>query len=232
MVEKTSTTRIQASKSINGNTTRKNIIRIQNASLELLIGGPYTDIRGERHTYGHVALRIIKSNSEHIYDFGRYAGATGDFGAEGPGILRIWSGLPQYIAGENSTGRQTHGFSYQITDQQADQVNMYYKNITQGLPITKERGEYMKEYRLTRNYHALTNNCTTISMDGALIAIPELAHDQANFNEGRGLSFTEKAAAKLKGWPSRIFMPADLKAMLESTDKQKPYLTQTYGNNK
>ena len=66
-------------------------------------------------------------------------------------------------------------------------------------------------------------------MDGALIAIPGLANNQAKFNEGRGMSFVEKSAAKLKGWPSRIFMPADLKAMLEAPDTTQPYRVQTHG---
>ncbi len=43
------------------------------------------------------------------------------------------------------------------------------------------------------------------------------------------MSFVEKSAAKLKGWPSRIFMPADLKAMLEAPDTTQPYRVQTHG---
>ena len=89
----------------------------------------------------------------------------------------------------------------------------------------------MKEHRLAHNYHGLTNNCATVSMDGALIAIPELATDQATFNEGRGMSFVERSAAKLRGWPSRIFMPGDLKEMLEASDIKQPYRVQTHGSN-
>lgn len=229
MPDKISATKAQASKEVAGNTTRKNVISVETSSLELLIGGPYVDVRGEQHAYGHVALRVIKKSGDNIYDFGRYAGATGDFGAEGPGILRVWSQFSQYIAGENATGRQTKGFSYRITDEQADQVNQHYASLIAGLPVRRSFGDHMKEYRLSRNYHGLTHNCATMSMDGALLAIPGLAANQTRFNEGRGLSFVEKSAAKLKGWPNRIFMPADLRAMLEALDNPKPYRVQTHG---
>lgn len=230
MPDKISVTQAQASKETAGNTTRKNVITVETSTLELLIGGPYVDVRGEQHAYGHVALRVITKSGEKIYDFGRYAGATGDFGAEGPGILRIWSQFEPYIAGENATGRQTKGFSYRITDQQASQVDQHYTSLIAKAPVRRKFGDHMKEYRLAHNYHGLTNNCATVSMDGALIAIPRLATNQAKFNEGRGMSFVEKSAAKLKGWPSRIFMPADLKAMLEASDTTQPYRVQTHGS--
>jgi len=230
MTEKISATKSQAEKNIEGNTSRKNVITLETSTLELLIGGGYVDVRGQEHAYGHVALRVIKRSGEKIYDFGRYAGATGDFGAEGPGILRIWSKFDQYIAGENATGRQTKAFSYRITDQQAEQVIQYYENLVVSLPVRRSFGDHMKEYRLANNYHGLTNNCVTITMDGTLLVLPELASSQSRFNDGRGLSFIEKSAAKLKGWPTRIFMPSDFLAMLETIEKPRPYRTQTHGN--
>ncbi|WP_431189332.1 PAAR domain-containing protein [Achromobacter spanius] len=46
----------------------------------------------------------------------------------------------------------------------------------------------------------------------------------------RGMSFVERSAAKLRGWPSRIFMPGDLKEMLEASDIKQPYRVQSHGS--
>lgn len=69
------------------------------AELQILVGGPYT-FAGEEHRYGHTALRVKNKKFDLTYDFGRYGRVTGDFGAEGEGILRIWSSFPDYIKGE------------------------------------------------------------------------------------------------------------------------------------
>ncbi|WP_197342657.1 hypothetical protein [Ralstonia solanacearum] len=60
------------------------------AEIHILVGGPYK-IDGEEHRYGHTALRVIRNGSDLTFDFGRYGRVTGDFGAEGEGILRVWS---------------------------------------------------------------------------------------------------------------------------------------------
>ena len=44
------------------------------------------------------------------------------------------------------------------------------------------------------------------------------------FNIGGKLSTTEKLAAKLKGWPNRIFMPADLGNFLTSLQGNENFL--------
>jgi hypothetical protein len=222
------TTEKNAKNGLGIKTKESTTIQIQSSSIQLLIGGPYV-IKGEEHTYGHVALRVISSNGERIYDFGRYNGETGPFGE---GRLRVWTKFPKYISSENATGRTTTGFLYRISPTAADQVNSHFSNLIGTRPFVKAYGDYMKEYRLAADYHALTNNCATISMEGARVAIKDLDYNVSKYNEGRGMSFAERTAAKVRGWPSFIFMPADLQKMLEENPNHKPHKIEKYGNGK
>ena len=209
-------------------TKESTTIQIQSPSIQLLIGGPYK-INNEEHTYGHAALRVITSNNEHVYDFGRYNGETGPYGQ---GRLRVWTKFPKYIFGENATGRATTGFLYRILQAAADQVNSHFINLIGNRPVLKAYGDYMKEYRLAVDYHALTNNCATTSMAGARVAVKDLDYNVSKYNEGRGMSFAERTAAKIAGWPSFIFMPADLQKMLEENPNHKPDKIEHFGNGK
>ena len=76
----------------------------------------------------------------------------------------------------------------------------------------------MKRYRIQQDYHALTCNCTTISLDGMKKAIPKFEDKSSKYNDGRGLGISEKLAAKASGWPSHLFMPKDLEAYMKSSD--------------
>ncbi len=206
-----------------GSNTR---ITVRSASIQLLIGGPYTGDRNELHTYGHTALRVTTNEQEHVYDFGRYAGEQGP---TGQGRLRTWTDFKSYIAGQNAYKRVTTGFHYSISNQQAEHINSHFKGlIAARLPI-KNKGRYMTEHRLAADYHALTNNCVTTSMTGAKLAITDLEHDVASHNQGRGMSSTERVAARLVGWPGYIFMPEDLQAMLVGNTLRPAEKIEKYG---
>jgi len=207
-------------------------IVVRTTSIEVLIGGPYKGRDGEMHTYGHAALRVVGPNDERVYDFGRYGDVTGDFGAEGEGILRVWTSFSSYIASENSYGRTTAGFTYNIGADKAQAINAYYDQLIAGAAPRRSKHPNMKEYKLARNYHGLSNNCTTLTLAGARIALPDIDADAAKHNIGRGLSSVEKMAARAKNfgsWPRQIFMPADTKAMLEAAKPLKADQTKTYG---
>lgn len=203
--------------------------------IEILIGGPYRGKDGEMHTYGHAALRVVTQSAERVYDFGRYGNVTGDFGAEGEGVLRIWDDFNSYIAGENAYGRNTKGFTYSITVQQAEKVFAHFDKITSSAIERRPKHVHQKEYKLPQNYHALTNNCVTMSLSGARIALPGIDSNGSAYNDGRGMSTTEKMAARAKNfgsWPSQIFMPPDVQVMLEDAKKYSPKKTATYGASK
>ena len=210
-----------------GGTTK---IQVQLASVEILVGGPYTDINGERHEYGHAALRVLTQNNERIYDFGRYQPPYWGIGdSEGYGILRVWNSFAEYIKRENAYGRTTKGLTYSLKNEQAERINQHYNQMLNGLKPTRPPSVYMSQYRLARDYHGLYNNCTTMAMGGVRLVFPELEKETGQFNTGRGLDFTTRTAASFKGWPTHIFMPADLQVMLESNTTRRPSKTQVYG---
>jgi len=209
-------------------TKESTIIEVQTSAIQVLVGGPYKS-NGEEHTYGHVALRVITPIDEHVYDFGRYNGETGPFGQ---GRLRVWTKFSKYISSENATGRTTTGFLYRVQPSAAGHVNSHFINLIGNRPVLKAYGDHMKEYRLATDYHALTNNCATTSMTGARVAVKDLDYNVSKYNEGRGMSFTERTAAKVAGWPSFIFMPADLQKMLEDKPNHRPDKIEKFGGEK
>lgn len=206
-------------------TNKLTTIQIQTASLELLIGGSYAD-----HPYGHTALRVTTQSEDRIYDYGRYGLTWGIGKSEGEGILNIWSNFNAYIAEENSYGRITTGFVYEVIEEKAEEVNKFYNFKTAGKKLknsTKAKKSYIIE-----DYYALGPNCTTLSVAAAKIAIPDIDREWATYQKGKGLSFMEKSLVTTRGWPKYIFMPADLQAMLEGSVTRKAKSVKTYGAKK
>lgn len=205
------------------------------AEMHILVGGPYT-LNGETHRYGHTAIRVKSAASDLTYDFGRYGRVTGDFGAEGEGILRVWSDFSTYIAGENATGRRTTGFVFLIFENQAQAINQHFSSVTSSARARPElergRTSVLRTYQLTRNYHALGYNCTTLSLDGARTAFPKFEDGSSAFiRPGDVLTMSERIAMSTVGGgtPSRLFLPANLQAFLSSSPPVRPARTDSYG---
>lgn len=190
------------------------------AEFHMLVGGPYV-AGGEEHRYGHAAVRIKTPNRDTTYDFGRYGAVTGDFGAEGEGILRAWSNFAKYIAGENVLKRTTTGFVYRIFTHHTRPVFEFFDRLVAvgARRPSLERGRsWVQVYQLTRNYHALGPNCTTISLDAAAKIWPQYEDGSDRYIDSSAvLNFAERAALSIAGTPARIFLPANLKSFLEST---------------
>jgi hypothetical protein len=204
------------------------------AEMHVLVGGPYT-LNGEDHRYGHTALRVIDKGVDKTYDFGRYGRVTGDFGAEGEGILRVWSSFGPYIAGENALKRKTTSFVYKIFSHQAKAIFDYYDSvIASAKPRTElERSRtFLKVYQLGANYHALGYNCTTFSLDGAKRAHTNFESNGAPFIKPEEvLSFSERLAMKTVGGgvPTRLFLPANLEKYLKLNPSVPPLRVETHG---
>lgn len=181
------------------------------ATVELLVGGPYGD-----HPYGHTAIRVVTDRSDRTYDYGRYGKTWGTGGSKGEGMLRVWTDFQRYITGENALGRTTSGFKFRITSAESQKINDYLTGKTSGITPNQNRG-YMQQFKI-EEYDALTCNCATLSVDGTKQALTNVDAKYADFQEGRGLSLVEKAAAKVVGYPKRTFMPGDLRAQLSSMD--------------
>lgn len=213
---------------------QRTTIQLASPAVEVLIGGPYKAADG-MHAYGHTALRVSTGKEERVYDFGRYGKTGGDFSAEGEGILRVWSDFNSYIAGENSYGRTTKGFSYSITEDQASKILAYYASLTANATKRRAKHPNEEEFKLSKDYHGITNNCATMSLSGARIALPGIDANGTAYNVGRGMSDLEKVAARGTNfgfWPSHIFMPADVQAMLETEKKYVPKKIEIYGKAK
>lgn len=220
-----------------GRTSQRHTLEVRTPSIEILIGGSYRDpFTGGEHRYGHAALRVVDGTSERVYDYGRYGQVTGEFGAEGEGMLRVWSDFNAYIQSENRLGRLTTGFTYAVKESEAKAINAYYqRHIDSAVEVRMKSGtSAMRQYKLQQNYHALGSNCATMTLGGAKRAFPEIDRDSARHNQGRGLNAAERIAARARNfgaWPKNIFMPADVQAMLEASD-QKPLKVTKYGGTK
>jgi hypothetical protein len=202
--------------------------------LHMLIGGPYTDPAGEEHRYGHTALRIVSKRSDLTYDFGRYGKISGTFGESGDGILRVWSSFQIYINGEIALHRKTTGFVYSIFEYQAERANSYFDAlIANGKPIEGKSTPVKRVIKLNSDYHALGPNCTTLSVDGAKQAIPNIDQGAEKYNKPEDvLTLTERLALRAKGGSSRLFLPANLLNFLETANPVKPMRIDTYGSGK
>ena len=191
------------------------------STISILVGGPYTS-GNELQRYGHTAVRVTTKASDLTYDFGRYGGVTGTFGEEGEGILRVWSNYGKYIKDQNSLGRTTKEYIYFVWEHQTAKTTHYLDGLIQtGKPRAElERNRaWVKVYELSRNYHALGYNSTTLSLDGIVKAIPNYERGSAEFiNPGDVLNWTERAALKTigGGTPTRLFLPANLQSFLDT----------------
>lgn len=204
------------------------------AEMHILIGGPYTTIKGEVHRYGHTALRIRTQTSDFTYDFGRYGETSGLFGEGGEGILRVWNAFNPYISGEIALKRKTTGFVYSIFEHQAKAANSFYETLIKTAKhrtdLEKKRGTALV-YQLKADYHALGQNCTTLSIDGAKQAIPNIDSGSDKFIKPDAvLTSSEQFAVSVKGGASRIFLPANLESFLNTKTPNKPIRVETYGS--
>lgn len=207
------------------------------SEIHVLVGGPYT-AGGEEHRYGHTAVRVKTPTSDTTYDFGRYGRVVGDFGAEGEGILRVWSNFNDYISGENALKRKTKGFVFAAFEGQSQAVNAHFRDL---IKTSKPRAELergrsaLKVYQLSRNYHALSYNCTTLSLDGVKAGMPNFETGGTIFiDPGAVLSMTELLAMKTVGGgtPNRLFLPANLEKFLSTKPAVKPIRMDVYGAGK
>lgn len=204
------------------------------AEMQILVGGPYQAADGEEHRYGHTALRFKTATRDITYDFGRYGKITGMFGESGDGILRVWSAFQPYINGENALKRITTGFVYLIFDQQVAVGKAYFDQLIKaGKEMPGRRTNTTSVYKLSTNYHALGPNCTTLSLDGAKVAVPKIDQGSEKFNRPADvLNFKEELALTAQGGAKRLFLPANLHRFLSEASPVKLLRVDLYGARK
>jgi hypothetical protein len=203
------------------------------SEIHILVGGPYTDATGEEHRYGHTALRVKMPTSDKTYDFGRYGRITGTFGESGEGILRVWGDFQSYISGEVALKRKTTGFVYAVFDHEAQAANDYFDGLVAAAKELPKSTPTKKVFRLATDYHALGPNCTTLSIDGAKKALPQIDSGSAKYNKPEAvLTMLERAALAAKGGAPRLFLPANLQTFLQEGQPVKPIRIDVYGSGK
>lgn len=203
------------------------------AELHMLVGGPYT-LDGKLQRYGHTAIRIKTTTSDTTYDFGRYGLTTGEFGAKGEGILRVWSDFGKYIASENILGRETTDFMYPIFDHQAKTVNDFYGNLLKSAkrrPDLDKGRAWVKTYQLPQDYDALGHNCTTLSLDATRTIFPTFENGSKPFiKPGDVLTGVEEFGMTTigGGTPNHLFLPANLQKFLSTSPAVRPTKVTTH----
>jgi hypothetical protein len=204
------------------------------AEMQLLVGGPYIALDGEEHKYGHTAVRLKTKKFDLTYDFGRYGKTTGMFGESGDGILRVWSDFQAYIRGENALKRTTTAFVYSIFDHQAiASKNHFDQLIKGGKELSGRKTGSMSVYKLATDYHALGPNCTTLSVDGAKVAVPRIDYGSEKYNRPEDvLDLKERLALSANGGASRLFLPANLQKFLSTASPVRLLRTDVHGGKK
>jgi hypothetical protein len=198
----------EAKQGVSGSTGKHNAFEIRFATVEVLVGGPYGD-----HPCGHAALRVNTPSAERVYDYGRYRRVWGIGGSEGEGVLQVWKDFRRYIVSENRLGRTTTGFVYEVPLAKAQAIISHFEGQVAGKKPIIQSPAF--DSFVIDTYNALGPNCTTVTLDAAVMAVPNIEANWRKHQQGRGLNFSEKALSRAKGWPARIFMPADLQGMLE-----------------
>lgn len=218
------TTRAKAqNEGTTGLTTQSHKIIVSAPFMEILIGGTYTDLNNEAHTYGHAALHVMTLDKDLTYDFGRYGKTWGAFDSEGDGVLNVWSVFKKYISGENRLKRTTTGYIYYLELKKAKEIIAYFDALIASKKEIRNSSASMQRYVLQHDYHSTINNCTTITLEAAKRSGKRIVNEPEKYQEMRGLSWTERQAARTQGWSADgIFMPADLQAMLEG-NRDEPY---------
>lgn len=164
-----------------------------------------------------MALRVFGKGYDITYDFGRYGKTSGAFGAQGEGMLRVWSNNAKYMAGENATGRTTTAYTFK-TSADADKATMahFEKAIGGSGPVLERDG--MKQYKIG-DYDAANNNCTTVALGGLGAGAPDIASKLNNsaFDLGTGLGTLERLAYRAAKSGDGIRMPLDLQKSIDSS---------------
>ncbi|WP_285420060.1 hypothetical protein [Pseudomonas sp. efr-133-TYG-5] len=217
----TSTTQTAKNAGTSGKTTKTHQIVVSGAYMEVLIGGPYK-WEGVDHPYGHAALHVVVGGKDITYDFGRYGLTWGPFDSEGEGLLNVWTSFRGYIANENRYGRTTTGFVYYLDNKSAEAVIAHFAEIIAARKQLREKFPTSTRYLLQKDYHPTTNNCTTMTMEGAKVSGKSIVQNPGQYAEMRGLSWVERQATRTQNLPKDgIFMPADFQAMLEGNTETR-----------
>ena len=156
-------------------------------ALEILVGLPYG-----KHTIGHTAVRVrsFDDSGEVIYDFGRYGKTWGYLGLHGEGVMRVWRGpkaVARYLA-KQTTFRDSVGFTVQLSEDEERRIYLHYQQKLEGARWVKPYPLHTR-YRLNKDYHGVTNQCTSVALEGLKAVWPRARWEAllpSRFDKGQG----------------------------------------------
>ena len=116
----------------------------------------------------------IGKGYDRTYDFGRYRATWSFMKSQCEGILRVWNNANTFMTGQQKKG-DVQALMWQ-TSSKSDQAVIAFldEKILDGEKIATTAG--YTSYKLNEDYSLLTNNCTTITMDGIAAAVAAGAH--------------------------------------------------------
>lgn len=224
------------------------------AEINVLVGSSYQKADGSISPYGHTALHVKVGDKEKIYDFGRYGKTTpevvrgftltGSNSPSGEGILREWDSLAEYLAEESSYGagtplpRTTTQYGYKVSETQANTVLNSMRDLkTSNHAISiKDSSSKFETFKLDSDYHALYNNCTTLSLAPLEGVIPNFQKNASSFVDlYSGIpDASVRTAMSLSGLdlPKSIFLPENLNNYLSKSPDVKTDFVRTHKRSK
>ncbi|MBC7370803.1 MAG: hypothetical protein H7326_04515 [Bdellovibrionaceae bacterium] len=175
------------------------------------------------HKWGHVSLRVKDDATDMVFDFGRYGKMWGFFDTEGEPILRVWKHAnEQHLKYQKEGQPQIHNVRFQVSSNDAQAVLAHFEKLTRGLkPFSSTK--HLDYYNLqSPTFHAISHNCTTLSIEAFSSAFPNMKVDSTEFAKGEGLYKWAKIKAVSLDYDSRtkrwghIWWPQDLLESLRS----------------
>lgn len=189
-------------------------------ALEIIVGMPYG-----KHRIGHTAVRVrtFDADKEVIYDFGRYGRTWGHLGLHGEGIMRVWRG-PQAVQrylNKQTSYRDSWGYTIAVDEATERRVLAWYERLLKRARSVKDHPQH-KRYRLAADYHGVTNQCTSVALDGLKHAWPRPRWEallQPRFNKGQGFDSPTKRyfySEQKKRGINETVVPLDVKDSLDA----------------
>ena len=164
------------------------------AALEIVVGKPYGS-----HRIGHTAVVVQTFDADKVavYDFGRYGRTWGHLRLHGEGVMRVWRGrraVNRYFEKQTSY-RDSVGYVIDVPAAIEKRIFNYDEAM---LPTARWKKDYPMHtrYRLAKDYHGVTNQCTSMALEGLKTQAPSSLWEpllDTRFNKGQGFDEPTRA---------------------------------------
>ncbi|MBL6975936.1 MAG: hypothetical protein ISR64_09415 [Deltaproteobacteria bacterium] len=197
-------------------------------ALEVIVGLPYG-----KHAIGHTAVRVktFDDDREVIYDFGRYGDTWGYLGFHGEGVIRVWRGrkaIARYLRKQTSY-RSSVAFVINVTEEEEKAIYRYYEDKISRTLWTRRYSRHVR-HRLKQDYHGVTHQCTSVSLEGLKAVWPRQRWERLldpRFNQGQGFNRKQREyfdSTQEKLGINEVVVPLDVIDAMEHAKEANPDL--------